>query len=235
MANHETRYKNPPVPRRLVGQGQVPPGLSSTDTKPSHTLQGPGMASKSGKIRTGTKTNFQFRRLPVRLERGQSQTHPRTLAEPTGQDMGDINLCSVPGQEIYDPDRLTDCHRKAGSYGQITHDAHTVAPQKQLENTGNFREEHPHSKITPPTSEMVAGGGKCSHTSTLTPSSTCSANLYRHIKRRVSLRRTYSTYTDNTTVVAYINKEGGMKSGPLCALLWRILNWCARNQVTLKA
>ena len=38
--------------------------------------------------------------------------------------------------------------------------------------------------------------------------------------------------TDNTTVVAYINKEGGMKSGPLCALLWRILTWCTRNQVT---
>ena len=41
--------------------------------------------------------------------------------------------------------------------------------------------------------------------------------------------------TDNTTVVAYINKEGGMRSGPLCALLWRILIWCARKQVTLKA
>ena len=27
--------------------------------------------------------------------------------------------------------------------------------------------------------------------------------------------------TDNTTVVAYMNKEGGMKSGPPCALLWR--------------
>ena len=26
--------------------------------------------------------------------------------------------------------------------------------------------------------------------------------------------------TDNTTVVAYINKEGGMRSGSLCALLW---------------
>ena len=26
-----------------------------------------------------------------------------------------------------------------------------------------------------------------------------------------------------------------MRSGPLCALLWRILTWCARNQVTLKA
>ena len=41
--------------------------------------------------------------------------------------------------------------------------------------------------------------------------------------------------TDNTTVVAYIHKEGGMKSGPLCALLWRILTWCTRKQVTLKA
>ena len=41
--------------------------------------------------------------------------------------------------------------------------------------------------------------------------------------------------TDNTTVVSYISREGGMRSGPLCALLWRILTWGARNQVTLKA
>ena len=36
--------------------------------------------------------------------------------------------------------------------------------------------------------------------------------------------------TDNTIMVAYIN-EKGMKSGPLCTLLWR----CIRRQVTLKA
>ena len=41
--------------------------------------------------------------------------------------------------------------------------------------------------------------------------------------------------TDNTTVVGYINKDGGMKSGPLCVLLWRILTWCSRKQVILKA
>ena len=41
--------------------------------------------------------------------------------------------------------------------------------------------------------------------------------------------------TDNTTVVVYINKEGGMRSGPLCALLWRILTWCTNHQITLKA
>ena len=26
-----------------------------------------------------------------------------------------------------------------------------------------------------------------------------------------------------------------MRSGPLCALLWRILTWCTRKQITLKA
>ena len=41
--------------------------------------------------------------------------------------------------------------------------------------------------------------------------------------------------TDNTTVVSYINKEGRMRSGPLCALLWRILTWCTKKQVTLKS
>ena len=41
--------------------------------------------------------------------------------------------------------------------------------------------------------------------------------------------------TDNTTVVAYVNKEGGMRSGALCALLWRLLAWCDRHGVTLKA
>ena len=41
--------------------------------------------------------------------------------------------------------------------------------------------------------------------------------------------------TDNTTVVAYINKEGGMRSGSLCALLCRLLCWCNLRQVVLKA
>ena len=41
--------------------------------------------------------------------------------------------------------------------------------------------------------------------------------------------------TDNTTVVSYINKEGGMRSGSLCALLWRLLSWCHRRQIVLRA
>ena len=53
--------------------------------------------------------------------------------------------------------------------------------------------------------------------------------------RTLVCNKTVLIATDNTTAVAYINKEGGMKSGSLCALLWRILSWCTRQQVTLKA
>ena len=41
--------------------------------------------------------------------------------------------------------------------------------------------------------------------------------------------------TDNTTVVSYINKEGGMRSGYVCALLWRLLSWCNHRNITLRA
>ena len=40
---------------------------------------------------------------------------------------------------------------------------------------------------------------------------------------------------DNTTVVSYINKEGGMRSGSLCALLWRLLSWCHPRKIILRA
>ena len=40
---------------------------------------------------------------------------------------------------------------------------------------------------------------------------------------------------DNTTVVSYINKEGGMRSGSLCALLWRLLSWCHPREIVLRA
>ena len=32
--------------------------------------------------------------------------------------------------------------------------------------------------------------------------------------------------TDSSTVVAYINKQGGTHSREMCALLWRIMTWC---------
>ena len=68
-----------------------------------------------------------------------------------------------------------------------------MASQEQLEGTRSPGEDNPHSKVTPPTPEMVAGGRQCCYRSTLTPTRACSANFYRCIKRRVgcTLKRAY--------------------------------------------
>ena len=41
--------------------------------------------------------------------------------------------------------------------------------------------------------------------------------------------------TDNSTVVAHINKQGGTHSAEMWALLWKIMTWCHCCQITLKA
>ena len=41
--------------------------------------------------------------------------------------------------------------------------------------------------------------------------------------------------TDNSTVVASINKQGGTHSVEMCALLWRIMTWSPHSHITLKA
>ena len=225
------------------------------------------MASEQRQIITGAQTGFQLRRLPVQSDGGQGQTHPKPVAVPTSKNKRPHYRSGMSDTEPNVPNRVTDSYREASALRPVTHETHTVASQKQLEGTRDIRKDYPHSQVTPPTSEMVTGGEQCAHRSAITPTKTCSANIYRCIKRRVgySLKRVHckgrlvpsrkqTTHkpsgtkssilalkefqdlcannivliaTDNTTVVAYINKEGGMKSGPLCALLWRILTRCS--------
>ena len=47
--------------------------------------------------------------------------------------------------------------------------------------------------------------------------------------------KTVLVATDNSTVVAYINKQGGTHSAEMCILLWKIMTWCHHYQITLKA
>ena len=41
-------------------------------------------------------------------------------------------------------------------------------------------------------------------------------------------------YTDNTTVVSYINKQGGTHSPNLCVEVWEILNWCLEHDIVIR-
>ena len=150
-----------------------------------------------------------------------------------------------------------------------------MASQKQLEGTRVTRKGDYNTKVLAPTFTMVAARRHWPYRLTITPSKTCSTNLFRPMKRRVGpylnehtargtwflpesklhisdpdlkavflalkesqdlcIHKIVLVATDDTTVVSYISKEGGMRLGPLWAPLGRILTGCTRNQVTLKA
>ena len=54
----EKGYKNPPVPRRLVGHSQIPPNLSSTHTNLGSSLSTVGLASERGKNQNWNPNKF---------------------------------------------------------------------------------------------------------------------------------------------------------------------------------
>ena len=47
--------------------------------------------------------------------------------------------------------------------------------------------------------------------------------------------QTVLVVTYNSTVVAYINKQGGTHLAEMCALLWKIMTWCHDYKITLRA
>ena len=120
-------YKDPPVPRRLAGESLYPPHLSPAYSNPSHTLSGIRVAGEQGKVRNGSQTGLQLRRLPVRPERGQGQTNRRALASLDTQDQINIVGSTLPGPTIHVPCRSTLSNRKASPLRATTHETHTVS------------------------------------------------------------------------------------------------------------
>ena len=112
-------YKDPPVPRRLVGESLYPPHLSPAYSNPSHTLSGIRVAGEQGKVRAGSQTGLQLCRLPVRPERGQGQTNRRTLAGLDTQDQINIVGSALPGPTIHVPHRSTHSNRKQVHLGRL--------------------------------------------------------------------------------------------------------------------
>ena len=132
----------------------------------------PRLAGEFGKVGAGTQADLRFYRSPVRPQGRSGPTDTRSVAKSSGQNIGNTVLFSPT---IHVPDRLTNSHRKASSPRPATHETHTVASQKQLENTRITRKGDSNSQVPAPSFTMVATGRQCSHRPTITPNKACSA------------------------------------------------------------
>ena len=188
---HTQGYKNPPVPRWLVGESHIPPGLSPAYSGCSENMPRTRLAGEFRKIRTGAKAGLRLCRLPVRPQGRSGPTDTRPLAESSGQNTRNTVTTGLSGPAVHVSDRFTNNHRKATSPRPTSYEIHTVASQKQLEGTRVTRKGDSNTKVLAHTFILVAARGQHPHRPTITPDKTCSANLYRHMKRRVerSLKR----------------------------------------------
>ena len=109
-------------------------------------------------VRTGSKTGFQFRRLPVRPQGGQGQTHTRVLADLNRQYIVNSVQSGVPSLAVHVPHRAPNSHRRASPPRATSYETHTVALEEQLEGTRITRKGDTHSQIAPPSPKVVAGG-----------------------------------------------------------------------------
>ena len=214
---HTQGYKNPPVPRRLVGESQIPRNLSPSHPNPGQNVPGPRLVGEFRKIRAGTQAGLRLCRLPVRSQVRPGQTDPGPVAKPSGQDTSTSVTTGLSGPIVHVPDRPTNSHRETSSPRPTAHETPTVASQKQLEGTRISREDYPSTKNPAPSLTMVARRRQCSLRSTITPSTTCSADIYRRIKRRVgrSFKRVHCKRVLVSAGKQAAHKLSGTKSSPL--------------------
>ena len=188
---HLRGYKDPPIPRRLVGPGRIPPSLSPAYPASSEDMSRFRLASKFGQVGAGTQANLRFCRLPVRPQGRSGPAHSGPVAKSSRKDSRDIRPTDLSGPAVHVPDWPVNGHREASSPRSATHEAYTVAPQEQLARTGITRKSDSHPPVLTPSPAVVATGRQRAIRPTFTPNQTCSAALYRRIKRRLgrSLKR----------------------------------------------
>ena len=150
-------YKNPPVPRRLVGEGHIPPGPSPAYSRASENMPRTGLTGESGKIRIGTKANLRFCRLPVRPQGRSGPTDTGPVTEPPRQSSRNIVTTGLSGPAVHVPNRFINGHRETSSPRPTTHETYTVASQKQLEDSRITRKGDPNPGVAQ--HALVLGSG----------------------------------------------------------------------------
>ena len=127
----------------------------------------------------------------------------------------------VSGPTVHVPHRASDSHRKTSPPRWTSRETHTVALEKQLEGTRITRKGDTRSQVDPPSltrsqvDPPTTGKKQCSSRSTITPTKTCSADIYRRIKRRVghSIKRMHCKGNLVSSRKQVAHKSLGTKGG----------------------
>ena len=142
------------------------------------------LAGEFRKIRTGTKQVFNLVGYQFELRAGRVRPTPDRWQNLQDKILEILSLPACPFQQFMSLIGLLTATDKQVPR-PTSYETHTVASQKQLEGTKVTRKGDSNTNVLAPTFTMMAARGQCPYRPTITPNKTCSANLYRRIKRRV--------------------------------------------------
>ena len=123
------------------------------------------------------------------------------------------------GPRVHVSHRFVDSHRETGGFGAPSHETDSVALEESLARARGTREGDSSSQISIPSSAVVAGRKQCAQWPTSSSSATCSAVVYRRLKRRLgrALRRPHgkrSLVGLRKPVAHKLSRAKGGPSGP---------------------
>ena len=197
-------YKNPPVPR-VVGESHI----QHTQTLVALCRE-LGWQVNNEKSELDPKQVFNFVRYQFDLREGKVRPTP----DLSRQNIVNSVRSGVPSPAVHVPHRPSSSHRKTSPPRSTSYETHTVAFEKQLEGTRITGKGDTRPQVAPTPLKVGAGGKQHAFRSTITPTTACSADLYRRIERRVgcSLKRMHckGNLVPSRKQVAY--KSLGIKS-----------------------
>ena len=242
------RTQNSPIPGRLADQVPVSGGSPSEHTgsgRPNSVL---GVDNKSGKIRTETYSGVFVRGLRIPPRFNPCKTHSREMAQTSGENGPEGRLHMRPFQF-----HLKEHWRYPQSLDNLLPWTEAIAahldwwqnPSNVMKGADLHPKDHSIQLFTDASNE--GWGAHLDQNSTKGLWSDRERRLHINVLelKAVSLalrdfkdqcqNQTVLAPTDHSTVVAYINKQGGTHSAEMCALLWKIMTWCHHYHITLKA
>ena len=177
------------------------------------------MVSQFAKVGTCSPTGVQLCRLSFRPLQGSSEADSGEVANPNSKNKDANEQRPLFGPRVHVSHRFVDSHRETGGFGAPSHETDSVALEESLARARGTREGDSSSQISVPSSAVVAGRKQCAQRPTSSSSTTCSAVVYRRLKRRLgrTLRRPHgkrSLVGLRKPVAHKLSRAKGGPSGP---------------------
>ena len=253
------------IPRRLADSRPLQGGVPQTDPKDVKPNSGFGVCGEIQEVRTGTFPEVRFSRVPFFTRFGACQTHSRQVDEASGYVPSPLVEICYQCKDSYVHHWITCINGEDSQTGQDAYETFSMASQnsQELESEDDTTrgmvvrpQKRATRRVSPPKGTRKTDlyrrlKRRLGHTlrSRFNRRGLVSHGKELHINllemKAVFLALQFFKTTcknnrvliasDNTSVVSYINKQGGTRSAELCALMWRILTWCNLNNVTLRA